>query len=204
MKSIRKEKIENYLKKGYVIKVGVVYLSRSDLTIINEYVIDPNEEDEIDREIDHWYMFFYRGKPNDETTREKYRIMKETIYRESMEGIEILPWVSPLERFEASVLPELPEDENQTLEEIRAERAKMLSKLTPNEIIGRHLRIEIKWLDEDDIPGPEIPEGMSLDTEVPESEIPESEIPESEIPEGETLDVKVSELETIYQELPED
>lgn len=92
-----KENLREYEELGYKRRVEVTYHKNVDATTINEYVYDPNEEDETDREIDNWYITSYPGKPNTEKTKHKYILAKHLYWNEEVneEDIEFVEWVPP-------------------------------------------------------------------------------------------------------------
>lgn len=83
----------HYDKLGYKRRVEAEYFEFGDVTFIKEYVYNPEEEDEIEREIEHFDVCMYPGKPDMKTTKARYSTVKRLLWEEPIEGVEYIDWV---------------------------------------------------------------------------------------------------------------
>lgn len=93
-----KEDWSNYKELGYKIRVEVEYVPLLKLTQIQEYLYNPNEPDEEKREVDHWHIWMYSGRPDQEKTEKEYKRIKQSLYNEDIDDVEFVEYISPEER----------------------------------------------------------------------------------------------------------
>lgn len=86
---------DRYDVLGYKRRVEMVYRENINTTFVKEYIYNPEEEDEIDREINHYDVCMYPGKPDMKKTKSRYKTVKTILWEESVEGVEYIEWKPP-------------------------------------------------------------------------------------------------------------
>lgn len=121
--------------EGLKRRVEMVYRDNINTTFVKEYIYDPEIEDEVDREINHYDICMYVGKPDMEKTKSRYRTVKTILWNESIEGVEYIEWKppEPYKLIWEDELDELPDDED-SVPDFSKTKA-----LTAAEAVRRHL-----------------------------------------------------------------
>lgn len=83
----------NYEELGYIRRVESVYWKELDITTVFERVYDPSQSPK--KLIAEFHVAMYKGKPDMEKTKEKYRVIKTVLWNEDMSGVGFVTWTPP-------------------------------------------------------------------------------------------------------------